>query len=347
MIGLFYTNIQRPDSVRYRYGFNGKEKDPEGLGGGQITLDYGFRVYNPALGKFLSVDPLANDFPWYTPYQYAGNKPIWKIDLDGLEEADSEANSKNPDQLNSGGTNTPQSLDTPSKMQGSPGMGLANNPSGLIDMWMFVWSPTTEQAENFADAVDGEWSYWQYTEKVTLTSWFSGEEYETDLNKMGRKVVLNDDSPVLAQIKEGLKAEGIDYNSLSLPEQEGLKTFYWKENEDRSDLFWVNLKSPKLAGAAAVRGPYAAPMVSSVPLVMPNVSISSTTNVFVNAEALAKERVLAFAKTKKGKSGEVKGAEHTKGKSKRKEGKHQKGQERKQQVNRDKKRQKSNWKPSK
>jgi len=44
------------------------------------------RVYDPRLGKFLSVDPLTKDFPWYTPYQFAGNKPIWAIDLDGAEE---------------------------------------------------------------------------------------------------------------------------------------------------------------------------------------------------------------------------------------------------------------------
>ena len=31
-------------------------------------------------------------FPFYSSYQYSGNRPIWKIDLDGLEDADSEAN---------------------------------------------------------------------------------------------------------------------------------------------------------------------------------------------------------------------------------------------------------------
>ena len=36
--------------------------------------------------RFLSVDPLTKDYPWYTPYQFAGNKPIMAIDLDGLEE---------------------------------------------------------------------------------------------------------------------------------------------------------------------------------------------------------------------------------------------------------------------
>jgi len=43
-------------------------------------------LMNEELGKFLSVDPLTKGYPWYTPYQFAGNKPIWAIDLDGLEE---------------------------------------------------------------------------------------------------------------------------------------------------------------------------------------------------------------------------------------------------------------------
>jgi len=36
----------------------------------------------------LSVDPLTSSYPWYTPYQFAGNKPTRYIDLDGLEEYD-------------------------------------------------------------------------------------------------------------------------------------------------------------------------------------------------------------------------------------------------------------------
>ena len=69
----------------YRYGFNGKEMDNEVYGNGNI-YDYGFRIYDPRLGRFLSVDPLSKSFPWYTPYQFAGNNSIWAIDLDGLEE---------------------------------------------------------------------------------------------------------------------------------------------------------------------------------------------------------------------------------------------------------------------
>jgi RHS repeat-associated protein len=69
----------------YKYGFNGQEKDDEVYGNGNI-YDYGFRVYDPRLGRFLSVDPLTMSYPWYTPYQFAGNKPILFIDLDGKEE---------------------------------------------------------------------------------------------------------------------------------------------------------------------------------------------------------------------------------------------------------------------
>ena len=70
----------------YRYGFNGKRSDPETYNSSGNEYDYGFRIFNPRLGRFLSVDPLTKKYPWYTPYQFAGNKPIWAVDLDGLEE---------------------------------------------------------------------------------------------------------------------------------------------------------------------------------------------------------------------------------------------------------------------
>ncbi len=69
----------------YRYGFNGKENDNEVKGEGN-QQDYGMRIYDPRVGRFLSVDPLTKNYPWYTPYQFAGNKPIKFVDLDGMEE---------------------------------------------------------------------------------------------------------------------------------------------------------------------------------------------------------------------------------------------------------------------
>ena len=69
---------------KYRYGFNGKERDDE-VKGAANQIDYGMRVYDPRIARFLSIDPLASKYPWYTPYQYAGNMPVWMTDLDGAE----------------------------------------------------------------------------------------------------------------------------------------------------------------------------------------------------------------------------------------------------------------------
>ncbi|MCB9018846.1 MAG: hypothetical protein H6546_00785 [Chitinophagales bacterium] len=68
----------------HRYGFNGKEQENEISGEGN-NYDYGFRIYHTQVARFLSIDPLTGSYPWYTPYQYAGNMPIWAIDIDGLE----------------------------------------------------------------------------------------------------------------------------------------------------------------------------------------------------------------------------------------------------------------------
>jgi RHS repeat-associated protein len=60
------------------YKFNGKELD-ESTG----YYYYGARYYDPAISIFLSVDPLAEKFPDYTPYNYTLNNPIMFIDPDG------------------------------------------------------------------------------------------------------------------------------------------------------------------------------------------------------------------------------------------------------------------------
>ena len=68
----------------YRYGFNGKENDDEVKGKGH-QQNYGFRIYDNRLSRFLSVDPLAGKFPMLTPYQFSSNTPISAVDLDGKE----------------------------------------------------------------------------------------------------------------------------------------------------------------------------------------------------------------------------------------------------------------------
>jgi len=69
----------------YRYGYNGKEKDLDMMGN-EATYDYGFRIYDARIAKFLSVDPLTKAYPWNSTYAFAENDVIRAIDLDGLEK---------------------------------------------------------------------------------------------------------------------------------------------------------------------------------------------------------------------------------------------------------------------
>jgi len=43
-------------------------------------------MHDPRIGRFFAVDPLTAKYPWYTPYQFSGNKVISCIELEGLEE---------------------------------------------------------------------------------------------------------------------------------------------------------------------------------------------------------------------------------------------------------------------
>jgi len=70
------------DSVSYRYSFNGYEKLDELYGEGN-GVDFGERIYDSRLGRFLSLDPLMDEFPEQSPFVFADNSPIINIDLDG------------------------------------------------------------------------------------------------------------------------------------------------------------------------------------------------------------------------------------------------------------------------
>jgi RHS repeat-associated protein len=71
----------------YRYTYNGKELDRElGLG----LHFYGFRLYDPTIGRFSSIDPISEKFSIQSPYAYAANNPVTNIDLLGLAAASTQ-----------------------------------------------------------------------------------------------------------------------------------------------------------------------------------------------------------------------------------------------------------------
>jgi RHS repeat-associated protein len=81
--GLTFNSYQRENSVPNRYLFNqgaGEKKfNTERIFDLGLSVDFSkFRVYDPAMGRWWQVDPLADeaDFTSFTPYNYSFNNPI-------------------------------------------------------------------------------------------------------------------------------------------------------------------------------------------------------------------------------------------------------------------------------
>ena len=68
----------------YRYGFQGQEKDDEIKGIGN-SITYTYRMHDPRIGRFFSLDPLAPGYPHNSPYAFSENRVIDGLELEGLE----------------------------------------------------------------------------------------------------------------------------------------------------------------------------------------------------------------------------------------------------------------------
>jgi RHS repeat-associated protein len=75
-----YNNVQ--NGRDHKFEFQGQEIDEE-LGLNWQSFKY--RNYDPAIGRFFNVDPLAEDYNYQSPYNFAENRVIDGIELEGLE----------------------------------------------------------------------------------------------------------------------------------------------------------------------------------------------------------------------------------------------------------------------
>jgi RHS repeat-associated protein len=167
--------------VNYRYGFYGKEKDNEVKGEGN-ELDFGMRIYDPRLGRFLSVDPLTRDYPMLTAYQISSNSPIALIDLDGLEGEKPKGPGSNYwyvgyiDKLQYNGTLSENPIENIPTAVGNAGINVLNffpavwnsgvqNVQNLREghFWSSLYRDLKQVHDNTANAVGGSIDYTIHT----------------------------------------------------------------------------------------------------------------------------------------------------------------------------------------
>ena len=73
--------IKPTADTNYKYKYNGKEYQNEL---GLDWYDLGARLYDPAIARFMSIDPLTDFINMQSPYVLADNNPVKNIDYDGL-----------------------------------------------------------------------------------------------------------------------------------------------------------------------------------------------------------------------------------------------------------------------
>lgn len=80
-LGMRWEDADSPISDN-RYHYNGKE---EQVVGNIAYLDYGARMYDNKIGRWLTQDPLAEKYHSCSPYVFCANNPIRYVDPNGMD----------------------------------------------------------------------------------------------------------------------------------------------------------------------------------------------------------------------------------------------------------------------
>jgi RHS repeat-associated protein len=80
--GLAFNSYKRENSVENKIKFQSQEHiDDLGLNWDSFK----WRNHQPDIGRFFNVDPLAEKYPYWTPYAFSGNQVVNARELEGLE----------------------------------------------------------------------------------------------------------------------------------------------------------------------------------------------------------------------------------------------------------------------
>jgi RHS repeat-associated protein len=88
-LSLVWRNDEnlKTHTVDYRFGFNGMEQDNEVSGSGN-SYDFGARIYDSRLGRWMSTDPWEYKYAWQSSYAYFKNSTISTLNVLGMGGGD-------------------------------------------------------------------------------------------------------------------------------------------------------------------------------------------------------------------------------------------------------------------
>ncbi|MBW7869389.1 MAG: hypothetical protein H3C31_13825, partial [Brumimicrobium sp.] len=160
----------------YRYSFQNQEKHDEIRGKGNY-INYKYRGYDPRVGRLdWMMDPLADSYPWNSPYAFSENDLIRAVELEGLEKEVVIDNSNSPSKdkpvnINVGAKGAYDVLNDVyfgSVLKQMNSEGLINSYSTVT----FTWTGQRTETKN-----KGPW-YWKTTTTDLYLQYNIGFNYE-------------------------------------------------------------------------------------------------------------------------------------------------------------------------
>ena len=190
-----------------RWRFSGKE-DQSFLGASIPLLDFGARMYNPAIARWTASDPMSEKYYGISPYVYCANNPILFTDIAGnsYSEFDVEGNYKR----------TVDDNWWHNLWHGRTGR-IVNDQNEVILSFKFA-----DPKNDVKDLKNGTLQKIQFVEEKDVVSMLSKAGVFDEKNKTANNTLLDRYSYVLHEGKGGHK---MDFSYNAIPDQyEGVST---------------------------------------------------------------------------------------------------------------------------
>jgi RHS repeat-associated protein len=190
------------------YLYNGKELQHNefGSGNGLELEDYGARLYDPQIGRWNGVDPMADIYPHWSPYNYVCDNPIKFADPTGQTPEESELHQTN---LKNNGSNI-----FATRYVDPSGRTILNTNDGRDDVYTVPWSRINEFKDNvYWNRKRTDWTEWNDYWRGELQQSIS----ETTLRNSGY-YYLHSEAAQAASVKFLITGDFEDYKAFARSE---------------------------------------------------------------------------------------------------------------------------------